>query len=103
TPLHQAVRHGHTEMVRLLLEEGADKDATNVQGETPLYWAAREGRSNPIMFFLLTAGAKKEESDNAGRTPLHIAAFKGHAAVVRLLLEAGADADAKDNDGLTPL
>ena len=55
---------------------------------------------------LLTSGkvdVNVNSCDDGGLSALHYAADRGHAAVVRLLLEHGADVEARDDDGLTPL
>ena len=44
TPLHTAVSHGHLEMIGLLLEFGASKEAVDGMGETPYDWATRAGQ-----------------------------------------------------------
>jgi ankyrin repeat protein len=46
TGLHKAVRAGHTEIVKLLLEKGADVNLKNVQGWTPLALAKEEDRKD---------------------------------------------------------
>ena len=83
--------------MRLLLEAGADKEAKNKYGDTPLIKAAYKGHE-AVVPLLLEAGADKEAKNKDGITPLIAAAEKGHEAIVQRLLEAGADAEAKDND-----
>ena len=98
-----AVKEGHLEVVRLLLEAGADKDAANTDGSTALFFAAQNGHLE-VVRLLLEAGADKDAADTDGWTALHIAAQEGHLEVVRLLLEAGIDTDAaEDTDGWTAL
>ena len=84
---------GHLEVVRLLLEAGADKHAVDTEGDTALSAAAQEGHLE-VVRMLLEAGADKEAALTDGATALHFAAQDGHFEVVRLLLEAGADKDA---------
>ena len=81
---------GHVEVVRLLLEARADKDA--IKGNwNPLMYASHQGHTE-IVRLLLEAGADKDWAGNeAGTTALIGASGTGHVEVVRLLLEAGAD------------
>lgn len=54
------------------------------------------------MAALLAHGADPDARNDRGQTPLGGAAFKGHDAVVKLLLDAGADTRADQGFGLTP-
>ncbi|CAK9100631.1 unnamed protein product [Durusdinium trenchii] len=95
---------GHLEVVRLLLEAGADKDAADTDGSTALQFAAGKGHCHlKVVRLLLEAGADKDAADTDGSTALHFAARNGHLKVVQLLREAGADKDAADTDGCTAL
>ena len=75
--------------MKLLLEKGAEPDAKDVDGRTPLSWAAGGGHE-AVVKLLLEKSAEPEAKDNRGQTPLLWAAEKGHEAVVKLLLEKGA-------------
>ena len=97
-----AAEEGHLEVVRLLLESGADKDTAGTNSWTALHFAALNGHFQ-VVRLLLEAGADKDAADTGGWTALRIAAEEGHLEVVRLLLEAGADKDAADTDGDTAL
>ena len=90
-----AAVNGREAVVRLLLEAGADKEAKNNYGRTPLIIAAQKGRE-AVVRLLLEAGADKEAKSNDGNTPLIRRRSNGHEAVVPLLLEAGADKEAKE-------
>lgn len=86
TALHSAGQDGNTGEVLDLLRAGADKDALNVRGETPLILAAREGHL-PVVEVLLADGADVNiESEFLGRTALISAAQGGHNGIVIALL-----------------
>jgi ankyrin repeat protein len=88
--------------IRRLLSVGADVNARNNYGETPLYWACIWG--NVAVFKeLVDHGADVNTKDRKGDTPLHWASKKGHVQVAKELLDHGADIEAKNNFGRTPL
>ena len=93
--LFVAAKRGHLEVVRLLLEAGAQTDAhaANRNGATALMIAAENGHLD-VMQLLLKAGADKDSATAGGATALMLAAQNGHSEVVRVLLEAGADKEA---------
>lgn len=102
TLLHLAVIHHQKTMVTFLLDGGADPNAIDRYGETPLHSAAFWGDLD-IADLLLSHGAKADVRSKAGWTPLHTAARFGRSDVIRLLLDKGADVDARDALGKTPL
>ena len=99
-----AAREGHLEVVRSLLEEGADVNEARGDGVTALHLAAGGGYRS-VADALLTAGAAVNAGTRIGHyTPLHEAARAGHGDVVGRLLEAGADPNAATtSSGVTPL
>lgn len=101
TALHRAVWGGHPEVVRLLLERGADVNARTGNGQTPISLAARWGRGD-VMDVLLEHGADASARDDMGRTLLHYAAQYDHVDVMRALVSHGFDVDAQARTG-TPL
>ncbi|KAM0464930.1 hypothetical protein ACHAPV_001921 [Trichoderma viride] len=100
--LSWAARRGHENAVELLVENGANIAVKDTFGRTPLSWAAMEGHES-VVKLLVEKGADMEAKDMCSQTPLSRAAGSGHASVVKLLAEKGADIEAKDNSGETPL
>jgi ankyrin repeat protein len=84
------------ELVQLLLKAGADVNAANSFGITPLLQAARYGDA-ATMTVLLKAGADIKKAEREGETPLMAAARAGGVAAVKLLVEHGADVNARES------
>uniref|UniRef100_A0A7S1XVD9 Uncharacterized protein n=1 Tax=Phaeomonas parva TaxID=124430 RepID=A0A7S1XVD9_9STRA len=100
-PLAVAVEHGQEEIVRCLLERGADTDVSRYAQRSPLHVAALAG--NVAVAKLLLDGASTAQRGADGETPLHCAATEGYVDMARLLLDRGADPNLTDNDSRTPL
>jgi len=90
------------EVAEVLIAHGADVNAKNDDGLTPLLYAAGYGRLE-VVEALLAHGAAVNAKDDKGLTPLHYAAEHGRLEVVDALLAHGAAVNAKDDKGLTPL
>lgn len=102
--LHQAARlTNNPTIVRLLLQAGADPNAPDDDGLSPLHHGARN--SDPMVVrHLLDAGADLNARENDGYTPLHYAAAQsGNGRVIKLILDRGAEPLAESSDGRTPL
>ena len=90
TALHWAVYHDRSDLVRRLLDAGADASATNRYGVIPLSLACANG--NPeVVEALLAAGADPNALLPGGETVFMTAARTGRIEVVEALYEAGAD------------
>jgi ankyrin repeat protein len=105
TPLHRCLANRHVGASRVLIEGGADIQATDRDDRTPLHYAADAGVP-AIAELLLDKGADINARTKDGSTPLHLTAKKGrmdHVAVAVSLIERGADVNVTDSKGQTPL
>lgn len=131
SPFYYAVKAGRFELVKLLLDHGADIDATGEYGRTPLHAVVRslvyleeKGYREPdltpdipvfrrrmiempaVLLLLLERGANMELIDGGGYMAIHDAARFGSDATLSaltMLLDAGAPVDSRAIYGLTPL
>jgi truncated hemoglobin YjbI len=100
TLLHEAAMAGDAELAAALIRAGADPDAKEPEGHTPLYRAS----TGEVARVLLAAGASADVTSGPTRgTPLHQAARRGSRAVAAALLDHGANIEARDAKGETPL
>ncbi|MDO5582135.1 MAG: ankyrin repeat domain-containing protein [Planctomycetia bacterium] len=132
TPAFTAVKMGNLEVLKMLLEKGANLQTTAIDGMNLLQYACFKGNREIVQFLLekglnpnmrgtnntpayfyscgkpeilkmmLKHGADVSLRNNVKGTAMHFAAANGALESVRLLVEAGADANAKDNNGETP-
>jgi ankyrin repeat protein len=101
TVLMHAAMLGESEIVKLLLDAGADPNAKNKRSGTALLWAITDVGTVRL---LLDHGADPNVSSIEGRSALYLAASQpGGGDVVKLLLDKGAKAGGKDLTGRTPL
>ena len=119
TPLHHAAAKNQAEVVRLLLAFGADPNATDLTGATPLVTAAQENADGGVAALLIDAGARIDfiaafslkrydlaeamlrenpariGSDGEDTIALHVAVSKRNADAVRWLIDHKVDVNAK--------
>lgn len=81
-----------------LIAKGANVNARNNRGVTPLVMATNLGFIEGVEL-LIANGARVDETNNAGETPLITAVHNGNMPLIRILLKAGADPDRADNSG----
>jgi truncated hemoglobin YjbI len=100
TLLHDAALVGEAEVAAVLIHSGADADAKEEYGHTPLYRAS----TGDVARVVLAAGASADVASGPTQgTALHQASRRGYISVVQALVEHGATIDALDAKGQTPL
>jgi ankyrin repeat protein len=101
TPLHHAAGFGTLDSLTFLLDKGADVNAKNRRGSTPLFWALHDEAKVRL---LVARGAAVKIKQVEGRSPVYQAALLGNGyPVLRFLLDTGGDPNAATLNGLTPL
>src|SRR5947207_6222466 len=109
TPLHWAASSGHEEVIKMLMDVGADPNIQRRDGASALHCAASRGHDKSVRMLLsfdAHGNALKAEVnglDNNADTALHFAAWHGHDEVVLVLLAAGAESSAQNKQARTPL
>ena len=105
TPLHYAALYSRKpEVLSILLDEGGDVGARDIDNMTPLHFAAGFNENEEVLSHLIERGALLDAPDVDGRTPLHYAViYNWNARVAKILVESGADVNVADDLGYTPL
>ncbi|KFP60607.1 Ankyrin repeat and SOCS box protein 10, partial [Cariama cristata] len=110
TALHVAARHGLTDHVQLLLRYGAELEAKNEEGQTPLNAACAQphqpqdmDRYYRVCQLLVERGASINAADRDRQHPLHLACKNANAQVAELLLARGANVNVMNYSGNTAL
>lgn len=102
TPLMMAARNRNLEGCKLLLAAGADIQAADAYGCTPLIYSAQQ--SDPIIsLFFLENGADPNIADSDGWTAFHWAARHSLLPLIKIYIDFGADPNIKNTERQTPL
>jgi ankyrin repeat protein len=115
TPFIRAALSGDIEVMRLLLQHGADPHIATAQGSTALMAASginwipaqtytrSEGEYVEAVTLCLERGVPVNATNSLGLAAIHGAANRGWVSVIQILADHGAMLDAKDNGGRTPM
>ncbi len=115
TPFLAAARQADLEVMRLLLENGADPKMNTPLNITPLMlaagiaWASNQDRASEeqvlevVKMLVEEQGADVNFVADTGETAMHAAAYRGANSVVQYLFDKGAKLDVQDKSGRTPL
>jgi ankyrin repeat protein len=96
-PILEAAANGHTDVIRLLLESGANINQEGKYGQNALMVASQNGQEVAVKM-LIEAGAYVNNEAENGTTPIQRASEFGHKGIVKMLIKAGADV----NSGYQP-
>ena len=103
TVLHYAAARGDTDVVRFLVEHGADIKAQDlVLSRSAIHFAAENGNIDCIKY-LAENGVDLQDRDNYGATALHYAARNNNIEAIKFLVGKKVDYTAKDSRGWTAL
>jgi ankyrin repeat protein len=117
TPILLAAEVNNTEVVKALLDAGADPRITTEQGMTPLIMAAGGGTDiqrarapeeramaiETVKLLVERSGVDITAAGQYGWTALHAASYQGLTDVIEYLVSKGADVNEMDSFGQTPL
>ena len=84
------------------VKNGANLNASNRRGWTPLMFAVNSNPNPDVITTLIKAGADISARDNRGITPFMLAVDKGNLKAITAFIKAGVDVNAKDSGGITP-
>ncbi|XP_071122381.1 ankyrin repeat domain-containing protein 50-like [Mytilus edulis] len=90
-------------IVKSLISYGADVNARDNEGETPLHKTCRYGNNELVKTILSSNKSDLNLRNKEGQTPLYLACKFSHEQVIKILLERQADTTLEDKDGKSPL
>jgi hypothetical protein len=106
TPLHHAAAHANLNIIKMLIEHGANPNAKDFYGKTPLFKAIYNQNNLQIMKFLIQHGANAFQEDTFENSLLHEAVGwqgRGSVELVHFLLALGLNPNKKNSEHETPL
>jgi uncharacterized protein len=104
TALVYAVKNSGYDIVKILIDSGADINAHGEFGTTPLMMAATDAKTVGVLNLLIDSGANVNAQDSIGNTPLSFAAgWQSEPEYIELLLKSGAQVNARNAYGYSAL
>ena len=113
SPLIAATSLGIETVAKLLIESGANLEATAVFGARPLHWAASVGLPSTVELLIHNGAELEAKCTEFGATPLYWAVFgfgphgpgrkRDPVGAAKVLLDAGAGVDTTNNQGISAL
>lgn len=103
TPIFDATINNQPEVIELLSYYGANLDAQNDLGNTPLMIACQNAQRQEALLKLLKLGANLEATNKNLERPIFVAIKSNNRQFVDILLKRGCNLDCQDKDGMTPL
>lgn len=100
--LNWAAMRAQWDVVKYLVEIGANVNSFGLDGNTPLHSAANHNNVAVVGLFIKN-GSVIDKKNKWGNTPLHIASRAGNEKVAKILIFQGAGVNAASNEGWTPL
>ncbi|KID59172.1 Ankyrin repeat-containing domain protein, partial [Metarhizium hybridum] len=100
--MHAAARGQTSIMLQLLAHGAVNVHASDRDGRTALFLAAKGGYLTSVAL-ILSQGADPQRIDRFGRTSMHYAVQEGHERVVSLLMQNGCDPQLPDSNDMTPI
>ena len=102
SPVADAAMNGDRAAVQSLIQQKADVNAAQADGETAIQWAVYRDDLQ-MADALIAAGANIKLANREGATPIYLASLHGSAPMIEKLLKAGADVNQMGPEGETPL
>jgi len=102
TALFYACMKGARDIVKILIDNGADVSLANNESIAPLHAVSKSGNKE-IMKLLIDSGADVNFTDKYGKSPLIYTLQENRTEAAKYLISLGADISVKDNEGHTAL
>ncbi|XRM44278.1 hypothetical protein ABZX51_007425 [Aspergillus tubingensis] len=92
TPLSLAAEYGRSQIVRYLIQQQADINSKDREGQTPLAWAIRQSQDSTVVELLRNETIDLEHHDVNDDSPLFLAAKTNNSFLMHIIMKAGANA-----------